>query len=411
MRLIILSLLVMLSAVAGYAAQTAKITVEEPGGYYYWFEYSDIAGKQVTTSPTKFSDKKTTIELPLVKDAVPKSTLFVLDESSGNEAVIAVPAKPPYKFDLKPTSFDKVRRVEVMVVSSSANAPAAAAIVKLQAGDKKPQVQVLDPSAQGIVQFFDVPAGTVKVTVEYGEGKSTSQDVEIELDREQRIPRVEVPVVGQIEAVKSAPSGGEGAPATSKQPTVPINFPAAFVGLVLFAIILYAALTLMKNRGAKFREIMQKAGVDLPGEPETPAPAQTPAAAPADPTVCPFCGTKKDPATGACACSLGASPGATGASGSGPRLVAVQGPYMGSIYPLDADAVVMGREESNAIAFPQDSTVSRRHARIEKTDGGVRIVDEGSSNGTFVNGAKITDQVLQPGDEVQIGSTRLRFEM
>lgn len=416
MRFIICFLLTALILPAAvYGAQTAKITVDKEGSYYYWFVYSDISGKQITTSPSKFTDKKTTAELPLVKDAVPKCTLFVLNEATGNEAVLAVEGKPGQspKFDLKPSSFDRVRRVEVIVLSS-AGEPAAGAVVKLDAGDKKPQIQVLDPSSQGVVQFTDVPSGTVKVTVEYGEGKTTSQDVEIPLDREDRVPRVQIPVVGQIDTVQAAQTLGEGAKpgGASKEPlNSGFNFVTALIGLILFVAVVYGAIAMMRNRGAGFRRIMSRAGINLPGEPEAPpGPSESAQAAPVDPTICPFCGQKKDPATGTCACSIapGAAPTVSDA-GTGPRLVATQGPYLGSIYALEA-ATSIGREEPNTIVFQQDSTVSRKHARITGANGEFTIADEGSSNGTFVNGVKITEQVLRPGDEIQIGATRLRFE-
>jgi pSer/pThr/pTyr-binding forkhead associated (FHA) protein len=83
---------------------------------------------------------------------------------------------------------------------------------------------------------------------------------------------------------------------------------------------------------------------------------------------------------------------------------------MGGIYPLQAAGVTIGRDESCDIAFPEDATASRRHARIASEDGQWMIRDEGSSNGTFVNGVKVTEQVLKSGDEITVGSTRLRFE-
>jgi pSer/pThr/pTyr-binding forkhead associated (FHA) protein len=57
-----------------------------------------------------------------------------------------------------------------------------------------------------------------------------------------------------------------------------------------------------------------------------------------------------------------------------------------------------------------DSTVSRRHAVIALDGGGHVIRDQGSSNGTFVNGARVAEAPLRPGDEVSIGGTRFRFE-
>jgi pSer/pThr/pTyr-binding forkhead associated (FHA) protein len=82
---------------------------------------------------------------------------------------------------------------------------------------------------------------------------------------------------------------------------------------------------------------------------------------------------------------------------------------MGQIYPISGEATI-GRDPGNAVSLSMDTTVSRRHAVIAAADGGYVIRDQGSSNGTFVNGARVTDAPLRPGDEVSIGGTRFRFE-
>lgn len=127
--------------------------------------------------------------------------------------------------------------------------------------------------------------------------------------------------------------------------------------------------------------------------------------------ICPFCGTKKDPVTGACACAVGAgSPGPTAPGvGSGPRLVGIRGPYAGQVFQL-SDAVTVGREPDRNIQLPVDTTVSRRHARIVNEGGAFVVYDEGSSNGTTVNGVRITRQQLVSGDGVEFGSSGFRFE-
>ena len=83
---------------------------------------------------------------------------------------------------------------------------------------------------------------------------------------------------------------------------------------------------------------------------------------------------------------------------------------MGNIFPLGPDPVTLGRAETNTVALPEDNAASRKHARIGLANGQYTIFDEGSSNGTFVNGVKVDAQALHPGDEIQVGSTRLRFE-
>ena len=406
---VVLAIILISASMGAWAASTAGIVVPSAGDHYYWFVYTDINGKQVTTTPRGFKEKKTVADLPLVKDALPKlCTLYVLDAKSGNEAVIKASGKPDFK--LKASDFNWVRRVEIEVTSATSGAPAAAASVKLEDSEKKATTQILDPSARGKISFIDAASGTAKVTVEYGDGKTTSQDIDIAVDRKEPIPSVKIPVVGDIETTslpasdsKSAPAAGEGSPNDG------MSFPHALVGLLLLGGIVYMAIRTMSNRGAKVRELLKNAGIELPEDEDSAAEPFVPAQ-PVDPSICPFCGGRKDPATGACSCSIGSGSPVTVGSGGGPRLVCIQGTGVGSIYQVNAEPVTIGREESNTIALPQDNTTSRRHARVACSGGQCTVFDEGSSNGTFVNGVRINEQILRPGDEVQVGGTRLRFE-
>ncbi len=58
-----------------------------------------------------------------------------------------------------------------------------------------------------------------------------------------------------------------------------------------------------------------------------------------------------------------------------------------------------------------DSNVSRRHAEIWRTSDGVAIRDLQSTNGTFVNGHRVTAVSLSPRDDVTIGSLHFRIEL
>lgn len=140
--------------------------------------------------------------------------------------------------------------------------------------------------------------------------------------------------------------------------------------------------------------------------------------------ICPYCGSKKDPNTGACACTVGASgpseapsptltsPGAAPTAGSGPRLVGVSGPYAGQSFSVSPSSTTsIGRQSGRDIQLPMDTTVSRTHARVENEGGEFVVYDEGSSNGTAVNGLRISRQVLAAGDIVQFGSSSFRFEL
>ncbi len=83
----------------------------------------------------------------------------------------------------------------------------------------------------------------------------------------------------------------------------------------------------------------------------------------------------------------------------------------GATWELDSAAVGVGRAATNQIALEHDEYASTRHARIEPRPDGVWLSDVGSTNGTFVNGIRLTrDRKLVPGDVIRIGETDLRYE-
>lgn len=65
-------------------------------------------------------------------------------------------------------------------------------------------------------------------------------------------------------------------------------------------------------------------------------------------------------------------------------------------------SLVLGRAITSDIAVI-DPTISRRHAELEVVEDGVRVRDLGSSNGTFINGARAEDGTLRPNDSVSFG--------
>jgi hypothetical protein len=68
----------------------------------------------------------------------------------------------------------------------------------------------------------------------------------------------------------------------------------------------------------------------------------------------------------------------------------------------------IGRSLAADVRF-DDPTVSRRHALIVRQPDGVRVLDDRSLNGVFVNGARIEGQTLRDGDEILVGRYRLSF--
>jgi hypothetical protein len=95
------------------------------------------------------------------------------------------------------------------------------------------------------------------------------------------------------------------------------------------------------------------------------------------------------------------------------RLVVVASPTFqdGEVFTLDSHPLTVGRAVNNDVSMPDDEYASGRHARFEPRRDGVWVEDIGSTNGTFVNGIRLTrERRLVPGDVVRIGETDLRFE-
>jgi len=68
----------------------------------------------------------------------------------------------------------------------------------------------------------------------------------------------------------------------------------------------------------------------------------------------------------------------------------------------------IGRSLAADVRF-DDPTVSRRHALIVRHPDGVRVLDDRSLNGVFVNGTRVDGRVLNDGDEILVGRYRLTF--
>lgn len=88
------------------------------------------------------------------------------------------------------------------------------------------------------------------------------------------------------------------------------------------------------------------------------------------------------------------------------RLTVRKGPLPGKVYDLAKSVLVLGREVKNDIVI-DDSEISRQHVRLtEQPEGGWQVEDLASTNGTFVNGERLTGpRLLKPGDVLGLGET------
>lgn len=92
------------------------------------------------------------------------------------------------------------------------------------------------------------------------------------------------------------------------------------------------------------------------------------------------------------------------------KLCLVKGNPKGKEVHVAPGTVKVGRAEDSDVIIAS-TRVSRQHCLITNDNEKVVISDLGSKNGCFVNGARITEQDLKPGDQVQIGSLTFVVEI
>lgn len=93
-----------------------------------------------------------------------------------------------------------------------------------------------------------------------------------------------------------------------------------------------------------------------------------------------------------------------------PEIVGRVGPLTGQRFAIGDGPMTLGRNADNSVMIASRQA-SRVHAEIRRMHGGFVIHDVGSSNGTFVNGVKVTTKLLEPGDLIQIGDERFGYEL
>lgn len=92
----------------------------------------------------------------------------------------------------------------------------------------------------------------------------------------------------------------------------------------------------------------------------------------------------------------------------GPHLAWEEGEEIRIVPLYDGVSASLGRSLSANVRF-DDATVSRRHALVARDGETVRVLDDRSLNGVFVNGERVTSRELQDGDEILVGRYHLRY--
>ena len=92
------------------------------------------------------------------------------------------------------------------------------------------------------------------------------------------------------------------------------------------------------------------------------------------------------------------------------QLRVIAGRDCGRIFPLHEQKVcLIGRDYGTATRL-KDPQIAMLHCQVVLGGDGAVLTDRNSSGGTFVDGHRVTEHRLQPGDVFRIGDTRIRFE-
>lgn len=156
-----------------------------------------------------------------------------------------------------------------------------------------------------------------------------------------------------------------------------------------------------------------QAGLSRAPSPPAPAPGAWPASAP--PPSAPGAWPATAPPPAAAPVSAPSAP----AAAAGPRSVTLEctaGPLAGRSFPLELGVHTLGKAPraeggARAIAVAGDRFLSKEHAVVTVGTAQVVLSDPGSTNGTFVNGERVTRAILKDGDEVRIGETFFRLSV
>ncbi|TMQ19203.1 MAG: FHA domain-containing protein [Deltaproteobacteria bacterium] len=178
------------------------------------------------------------------------------------------------------------------------------------------------------------------------------------------------------------------------------------LGLGAIAVLGVIGYVLQRRRAPEIPGVIPLPGQAMPGQVPGPIPGQMPGQpsagqAPAPP------GKPAKPAKPPKSRPPKNQP-VVGPPAGGPVLLVLTGPRAGQRIPLQ-NGFTIGKAPTSSLVL-DDGYTSTQHAQIVMDASGVcRLFDRQSTNGTFVNGVRVTDAVLDHGMSVRIGSTELRF--
>lgn len=346
----------------------------------------------------------------------PGKIVGIYDEETGKAA--ERPADQIIKdksWKVKPEDFTRLGRLEVSVVHDFK--PVSAGQVKVSVGGES-RDGLLTPGDKGKLIFWNLPLKplTLSFITKFEGQEIKTPAMTMNPSPSRGGMAVSLPVSEKVETLAAgepakeagAPSSGGGkdqeAASTAPRGSSPLGtFISLLIGMAILCAIGYAVYMYFRGSPDHAKDLLKKAGLDPDGAQQA-AQAQTPSApasAPMQKIVLDDAAPTPAPVSG-----IALAPADASAATPGRRLVGASG----EIFSLGEGETKLGREGAD-ISFGSDTGVSRVHASISNQGGSLTITDLGSTNGTYVNGVKISAATpLKSGDLVILGTVRLRCE-
>jgi hypothetical protein len=399
-----------LFCLASIASADGSITVEVPNGDYALFATKGAAPSHPADMVTS---KGGTASVPLPDG---EDHVYVWDRTSDDLAVLSA-KKLPATWKVKTSDFKDLDSITVSVDQDSK--PVAAAEVAID--DKDPRhSEIVD--ASGPATLFDVKAGTVSIDVRTkgpdGKPSKVTETFTLPTDspkasRALTIALAPTATAAAATAPTTAPASGP-APATQpstapkKEPPNPVGVAIGWLIALGFAgVVIYFVMNFMRKNPGTVGAKLAQLGVQVPQPGDQGLSTATPINTP-DP-IRPQPVQKivlQDAAPDPIVPMASVAPVAVQTVIGEPSLVSESGVAI----PLVGGETIVGREPGLGLSLSAETTVSRRHATLARAGQEVTLTDLGSSNGTFVNGAKLQSPVvLRSGDAVQFGSARFTY--
>lgn len=384
-------------------AKKVKIEFVGEGERLVWIQSK---GKEHTVPEHQTVSGKA-VDLDVPAETAGKS-VYVCDINSGDVSVKALDqVVKAGTWQVKSTDATMTYRVIFGVLHD--DKPVTTAVVHMKTKDETLDA-LLTGADKGVTIFNLVPFGDVEVSVDYktgGEAKSLSaQTFTVKPGMEDVDQPFKLTIDDEVETVepeKEKESGeGEGKEAGAgekkeEEPPKTNAFSTIFnmlIGLLVIGGISYAIWRYVQSNPDKAADILKKGGVHVPGDTQDPVMAPKKAGPPQQIILGDAAPTPAEPLA------------AAGPVVKNPRLVKADG----SLYIVQDGEQVVGRE-GGELKLAGESSVSRSHAKISKAGDTITVEDMGSTNGTFVNGQRLSGPVsLQPGDAVQFGAVQYRYE-